>query len=364
MTLQTINIGVAPNDGTGDPLRTAFDKTNQNFVELYSNMLGVNTDAQYTWSNTQTFNGEVSIANNLTVSGNLTTDVIIANGSLGTAGQVLTTNSTGVYWSTVSGGGGGSVNVDAQYTWTNTQTFQNTITVAAISSNGSTGTAGQVLTSNGTSTYWSTVNATGSSSVNVDAQYIWTNTQTFQNTITFSSTIDGTANNTLYVGSVTAANVVSNAQLQANLGNYQTTAGLAANVATLTSNNSVYFDGRSSSYFSNASNINTGTLPYSQLGTNVVNTTSNFSLSGVLTLNSNVVFNASVVDSTGNTGTTGQILTTNGANTYWSSKYYVGSLPPTYPNYGDTWYYTDMEKLFMWINDGGSDYWYDFLPPA
>ena len=35
MARQTINIGTAANDGTGDPLRTAFDKINDNFVELY-----------------------------------------------------------------------------------------------------------------------------------------------------------------------------------------------------------------------------------------------------------------------------------------------------------------------------------------
>ena len=29
--LQEINIGAAPDDGTGDPLRTAFDKINDNF---------------------------------------------------------------------------------------------------------------------------------------------------------------------------------------------------------------------------------------------------------------------------------------------------------------------------------------------
>jgi hypothetical protein len=36
MAQQTINIGTNPNDGTGDPLRTAFDKTNDNFTELYN----------------------------------------------------------------------------------------------------------------------------------------------------------------------------------------------------------------------------------------------------------------------------------------------------------------------------------------
>lgn len=35
MTQQTINIGTVGNDGTGDPLRTAFDKCNDNFTELY-----------------------------------------------------------------------------------------------------------------------------------------------------------------------------------------------------------------------------------------------------------------------------------------------------------------------------------------
>ena len=35
MSQQTINIGTVANDGTGDPLRTAFDKTNDNFDELY-----------------------------------------------------------------------------------------------------------------------------------------------------------------------------------------------------------------------------------------------------------------------------------------------------------------------------------------
>jgi hypothetical protein len=35
MAKQTINIGTVANDGTGDPLRTAFDKVNDNFTEVY-----------------------------------------------------------------------------------------------------------------------------------------------------------------------------------------------------------------------------------------------------------------------------------------------------------------------------------------
>lgn len=36
MTQQLINVGTDPNDGTGDPLRTAFEKANDNFTELYN----------------------------------------------------------------------------------------------------------------------------------------------------------------------------------------------------------------------------------------------------------------------------------------------------------------------------------------
>jgi hypothetical protein len=43
MARQTINIGTSPNDGTGDPLRTAFDKTNDNFLEVYADGGGVIT---------------------------------------------------------------------------------------------------------------------------------------------------------------------------------------------------------------------------------------------------------------------------------------------------------------------------------
>ena len=103
---------------------------------------------------------------NHNVTGNLIVKAIVANNSLGTANQVLTTNGTGVYWSTVSGGGGGSVNVAAQYTWTNTQTFTNTITYSgnvvlqgSLSANGNVGSAGQVLSSNGSVVYWA--NSTG-----------------------------------------------------------------------------------------------------------------------------------------------------------------------------------------------------------
>lgn len=43
MAKQTINIGTSPNKGDGDPLRTAFDKVNDNFTELYSDVKQLNS---------------------------------------------------------------------------------------------------------------------------------------------------------------------------------------------------------------------------------------------------------------------------------------------------------------------------------
>ena len=36
MAQQVINVGNVANDGQGDPIRTAFEKSNQNFTELYN----------------------------------------------------------------------------------------------------------------------------------------------------------------------------------------------------------------------------------------------------------------------------------------------------------------------------------------
>src|SRR6516162_8542449 len=54
MTQQVINIGSAPNDGTGDQLRVSFDKCNQNFSELYSK--GAGTTAEGVWNFNKTSN--------------------------------------------------------------------------------------------------------------------------------------------------------------------------------------------------------------------------------------------------------------------------------------------------------------------
>jgi len=61
MTYEIINVGAAANDGTGDPLRTAFTKTNDNFANL---VVDVNTVQSNVTTLTSTVN---SIASNVTV---------------------------------------------------------------------------------------------------------------------------------------------------------------------------------------------------------------------------------------------------------------------------------------------------------
>ena len=39
MAKETINVGSSANDGTGDKIRVAFQKTNANFTELYDTKL-------------------------------------------------------------------------------------------------------------------------------------------------------------------------------------------------------------------------------------------------------------------------------------------------------------------------------------
>jgi hypothetical protein len=84
MARQGINIGSSANDGTGDPLRTAFDKINDNFVELYGSDNDINTlDANLDINNfaitTGVTNGNIAITPNGT--GNINLGSITVNGS-------------------------------------------------------------------------------------------------------------------------------------------------------------------------------------------------------------------------------------------------------------------------------------------
>ena len=64
MAKQIINIGATPNDGTGDPLRDSFDKTNDNFDELYALIPQYEyLTANYTLPDSTSFVGTIFLVN-------------------------------------------------------------------------------------------------------------------------------------------------------------------------------------------------------------------------------------------------------------------------------------------------------------
>jgi hypothetical protein len=149
-----------------------------------------NTDSRTLSGNLNFTGANLTVAANLTIAS--TGELIItsgagiyANGTLGTANQVLTTNGTTVYWANSAGGGGG---------FTNGQSISvnNFVITGAFTANNSNGTSTQVLSSNGTGAYWS--------SVSVIDVYYSNGTLAFQGSGSVSTYGNMSANSQLYTG--------------------------------------------------------------------------------------------------------------------------------------------------------------------
>ncbi|NBR24371.1 MAG: hypothetical protein EBU08_11500, partial [Micrococcales bacterium] len=138
-------------------------------------------------------------------------------------------------------------------------------------------------------------------------------------------------NSAVYSTNATFAYTANNS-LYANNANYlagQPVSTFATTTGTIQNANNL--NNQPASYYTNATNITTGTLPYAQLGVNVVNTTADFTISGAHTYNANIVIGSTgaivfntgtkIYDATGSQGITGQVLTSNGATgaPYWST---------------------------------------------
>ena len=97
MAQQTINVGTNPNDGTGDPLRTGFVKTNSNFTDLYNNK----QDALVSGTNIKTIN-----SNSVLGSGNISVqDALVSGTNIQTinGNNILTSGDLSVQETLVSG---------------------------------------------------------------------------------------------------------------------------------------------------------------------------------------------------------------------------------------------------------------------
>ena len=184
-------LGTNPNDGTGDPLRTAFNNINLKFYDIYYN---------YQYSNTLAANVATLTSNNVSFVGSVTAANVVSNAQL----QANLNNYVQI--TNLSGYG-----------------YQTSDTLAANVAK---------LTANNANN----LGGTPAASYALSAALV-----NYQTTAGLSANVATlTSNNVSFVGSVTAANVVSNNQLSSNLANYQTSAGLAANVATLIANNAAF----------------------------------------------------------------------------------------------------------------------------
>lgn len=80
---QTINVGTSPNDGTGDPVRDAFIKVNENFDELYERLESPEGDTIIFQTNVTDWKDSVDIATTASVAhtGEQTIDGVLTSAS-------------------------------------------------------------------------------------------------------------------------------------------------------------------------------------------------------------------------------------------------------------------------------------------
>jgi hypothetical protein len=130
MSQQIINTGASPNDGQGDPIRTAFIKTNSNFATLFAlpnptppttligkagdvpGMYAYNSSYFYycfaSWNGTSTIWAKVPQINSVATTVNL---LPLANIAGAGARAFVTNSNTTTFYANVASGGANSVPV-------------------------------------------------------------------------------------------------------------------------------------------------------------------------------------------------------------------------------------------------------------
>ena len=130
----------------------------------------------------------------------------------------------------------GTANISGNVVIGGITTFSGNVVLGsvAVSANGGVGTAGQVLTSNGSATYW----ATAAAGVNTAAQFTWTNTHTFNSNTTFGNSTFANTTVTSFSGysnpqALTSGVLQTNASLNTLIvGPYTVSSGNSLIVAT------------------------------------------------------------------------------------------------------------------------------------
>lgn len=414
MTQQNIDFGSFPDDPDADAIRTAFTKVQQNFDELFnaqqkglvlsvnqtpgagisvnsptgnvvvsakisavnvtSNSLGLGIGAgnntasfaQFT-SSAQTLT--IDLLPNTTISGNLTVAhtanvgnlIVTGVSNLGNIGniripgglvdQVLTTDGSGnLYWSNAAVGATGPTGPPGA---TGPQGASGaTGPVGGIGPQGATGPTGPtgatgLQGSTGSTGTTGPIGATGATGPQGSTGATGITGATGVRGATGSTGPQGSTGSTGPIGSTGATGPTGPQGATGSTGPQGATgfANPAGSNTQLQFNNNGVFGATANLAFDSANNV--------------------------LTVNGNIaIANTTAIVIGGSPGNVGQVLTSNGTATYWSTKYYYGDTPPDFSllNYGDIFFYIDnpnsFQRLYMWVTDGSSDYFYDFLPPT
>lgn len=255
MTQQLINIGSVANDGTGDPLRTAMNKVNQNFTDLYTNPL---------------VSGNVSVGNStVNVFANSTT-VLIGNTTVNASSNssaIKIANSTGTLTETAT-----SITVAANATGfvsVGNSTVNTYVNSTFVSTGNSTAYAEL------TSTFGMYSNSTGTVTVTPHTVTVAANAfgKVLVGNVTVNATVNSTSivlidtqsnvsvnTNTIYIGNTQSATVVNSIAITANTINATSLVSIGApsgyNFATIAT---LEVNGNANTYVEMvAQNANTG----------------------------------------------------------------------------------------------------------
>jgi hypothetical protein len=391
-------------------------------------------NAATAYSNSVSYiDGKILTANGA-ITGNAATAytnaVSYTDGKILTANGAITGNAATAYANAVSYTDGKISTANSAITGNAATAYSNSVSYV----DGKISTANSAITGNAATAYSNAISyidakiltSNGAISGNSDAAYTNAVSYTDGKILTANGAITGNAA-TAYSNSIS---YTDGKILTAN-------SAITGNAATAYSNSVSYTDGKiltansaitgnaataytnATNFASNASNISTGTLPYSVIPSNVVNTTSSFTFSNTITFNGNVTVNNSLKDSSGNSGSFGQYLSSDSNHKpVWVSPYYYTTQMYDYtayglgwsniaPNqnastlgfrsdvqipYGSVWMYVSNDGLvdslpititspnnkqtpMMWItidgsgpydvstNPNGTDYWFNITPP-
>lgn len=428
MTQQIINVGASANDGTGDPIRTAYIKTNDNFTELYAraqvdppgsltgqlgDLAGMYAyDANYFYYCYQDFDGSSQIWNQVSQIGNVSVTQIASGTSSAaipnpddnfeiTIGGVT---NVGVFANT-------GLAVTGTISSTKTTTAGNLYSLGLVSSIG-TVTAPYFVGNGALLTGITAVSSYGNANVNL---LLSTGTGNIipagNNTFNLGSPTAQwndlyLSNATMYLNSVpvslTSANVLTvNGQpvLTNNSTSSVSTTGTVQGAVVSATGNVQAGNLRTAGLISATGTINGGNLSTTGLVTAVGNVSgANLKAAGFVSATGNVTgayilgngaLLTGVASSYGNADVAAYLPTYTGAMTSMSGavtttgnlsggnvlqngvrvvKYTAANTAPTNAVNGDQWWYQAGNVMYQYINDGTSSQWVDIssldFPPG